>query len=242
MSISVVIPAYKEEENLKTLLPQIKKYLTLAGITHEIIAVGPLTDNDNSKQVCQNSGCIYVNRENGDTYGDAVRTGIKAAKNEYLLMMDADGSHAPKDILHLYAAITTPPRHAYDLVIASRYVKNGQTQNLFILKFMSYILNITYRVAFKINAKDISNSFRIYDAVKLKSLKLTCSNFDIVEEIIILLVDKFNAKIKEIPTTFHKRINGASKRNLIKFIFSYIFTMFKLYKIKIQNRKNGTKK
>ena len=104
--------------------------------------------------------------------------------------------------------------------------------NNFILKFMSHTLNMTYRFIFKLNIKDVSNSFRIYNAFKLKSIKLKCDNFDIVEEMLIRLKLKYNnIKIIELPISFNKRKFGESKRDLLKFVISYIKTMRKLYKI-----------
>jgi len=238
MSVSVIIPAYKEEENLKILLPAVKSALNSAHIAHEVIVVGPLVDTDNSRKICLDYGCTYINRENGNNYGDAVRTGIRLAKNEYIMMMDADGSHDPEDIKRLHKEIISS---SADIVIGSRYIKGGKTHNTLILKFMSYALNTTYRFVFEINVQDISNSFRIYNAEKLKKLNLQCNDFDVVEEILILLNSIHSAKIKEIPVEFKKRAIGNSKRNLMKFIFSYLDTMFKLYKIKTGIKKKKDK-
>jgi dolichol-phosphate mannosyltransferase len=60
-------------------------------------------------------------------------------------------------------------------------------------------------------------------------LDLRCKNFDIIEEI-LLNIFKLNPKLsyKEVPFTFKKRLFGESKRNLLLFILTYIFTIFKL--------------
>ncbi len=81
--------------------------------------------------------------------------------------------------------------------------------------------------------KDVSDSFRMYKAEQVKELQLECDNFDIVEEILIRLnLTKDNYVMKEIPILFNKRVAGESKRNLFKFILSYLSTMLKLLKIK----------
>ena len=98
---------------------------------------------------------------------------------------------------------------------------------------MSLIVNICYRTVFSLKVKDVSNSFRIYKSEMIKSINLECNNFDIVQEILIKLSRKYkNIKIKEIPIYFNKRLYGKSKRHLIRFIFSYIFSIIRLYKIK----------
>jgi dolichol-phosphate mannosyltransferase len=188
-----------------------------------------MTKSDNTDEICQINDCSYINREYGNNYGDAIRTGISKATNKYTVVIDADCSHNPDDIKRFYTKI----KNGYDLIIGSRYINGGDSYNNIILKIMSYILNMTYRIFFKIHVKDISNSFRMYKTEQLKTLSLKCDNFDIVEEIIIKLSkDIPSFKLLEIPIFFDKRKYGKSKRDLIKYIFSYIFTIKRLISIK----------
>ena len=119
----------------------------------------------------------------------------------------------------------------YDIVIGSRYIKGGKTDNPFILVFMSYVLNISYRLFFRLNVSDVSDSFRIYKSEIVKGLNLQCENFDVVEEILIKANLNKSLNIKEIPIVFNKRMYGESKRDLFRFILSYIGTIKKLKKI-----------
>ncbi len=229
MVLSIVLPAYQEAENLKVLLPKIKEQVNQLHLEYEILIVDTMKPMDHTPEICKEQGVVYLNRSGGNNYGDAIRTGIQKAKGEYIVYMDADGSHQSTDILRLYEEII---KSRTDIVIGSRYVKNGNTDNSFILVFMSYVLNLAYRIIFRLNVKDVSNSFRIYDAEKLKSIHLTCENFDIVEEILIRLKKKYpGLQIEEIPVQFNKRMFGESKRNLIKFIFTYLQTIVRLKRI-----------
>ena len=120
-----------------------------------------------------------------------------------------------------------------DLVIGSRYCKGGYTDNNFILRFMSWALNVTYRVFFGLKVKDVSDSFRMYKTQQIQQLQFACDNFDIVEEILIKLSYSFDPYIiRELPISFNKRVAGESKRDLVKFIISYITTIRKLMQIK----------
>ena len=227
MSINIILPSYKEAENLTELLPIIKKAVSNIGQPYEILIIDTMIKTDNTDEICKKNNCTYINRENGNNYGDAIRTGINKASNKYTVVMDADGSHNPNDIIRFYAEI----EKGYDLIIGSRYIHGGNSHNGVILKFMSYVLNMTYRFFFGIKVKDVSNSFRMYKTEQLKALSLECNNFDIVEEIIIKLLNKnTNFRILEIPVFFDQRMYGESKRNLVKFIFSYIATIKRLMK------------
>ena len=74
----------------------------------------------------------------------------------------------------------------------------------------------------------VSNSFRLYRVEQLKGLVLKCQNFDIVEEILLKLCRQYDVTILEIPFTFRKRLFGESKRNLVPFILTYVFTLIRL--------------
>jgi dolichol-phosphate mannosyltransferase len=229
MSISVVLPAYQEAENLAELLPQLHDALSRIGQPYEILVIDTMSSMDNTEEICQKNRCVYVNREHGNGYGDAIRTGILKASNKYLVIMDADGSHNPDDIIRFYEAI----EQGYDVIIGSRYTAGGNSHNGLILKAMSYVLNLIYRIFFNIKARDISNSFRMYHTDQLKLLHLECDNFDIVEEIIIKLSISISPfKLLEVPVFFNQRKHGESKRDLVKFIFSYMVSMRQLLKFR----------
>ena len=222
--ISIVLPAYQEEENLRLLLPRITAVMDEIGKPYEVLVIDTLEPLDNTKSACATYGCAYHARIGGNNFGDAVRTGISHAVGRHTIFMDADGSHSPEFIGKLYAHHLDA-----DLVIASRYIEHGFTENSKVLTLMSRSLNFTYRIVLGVRCHDLSNSFRLYNSSQLKQLNLNCNNFDIVEEILLKLVrNKKSMSIVEIPFTFKQRMFGKSKRNLFLFIFTYIYTLIRL--------------
>ena len=226
--ISIVIPSYHEEDNLRVLLPRLKTSLDLTNLQYEILIIDTEKSMDNTNVLCKELGVHYINRENGNFYGNAVRLGISKASGNYILFMDADGSHPPEFIQNLINC-----RSAGDLIIASRYVQGGGSDNSALLRLMSRTVNIVFSIVLQLKCKDVSNSFKLYKADRLKSLSLSCNNFDIVEEILVKLIrNDPNLRIVEIPFFFRERMFGHTKRNLFVFIFSYFFTLIKLRSIK----------
>lgn len=224
IKMSVIIPSYLEEENLRIIIPRLKNEMQKLGEDYEIIVVDTMRPIDYTENICKEYNIIYLNRKNGNHYGDAIRTGLENARGEYILFMDADGSHSPEFISKLY-----PYKDDYDVVIASRYVDGGATDNNRILIFMSWMVNVIYSTVLNLKCKDVSNSFKLYRGDLLKNLILYCNNFDIVEEILFKLA-KMNKslKIKEVPFSFKKRMFGETKRNLFLFMLTYIFTLLRL--------------
>jgi dolichol-phosphate mannosyltransferase len=138
--------------------------------------------------------------------------------------MDADGSHPPHFLHDLYHV-----REQADIIVASRYVSGGFTENSRVLVLMSWFVNIGYRVVLGLKCKDVSNSFKLYPGDALRTLRLRCVNFDVVEEILVRLMQQNPGfKILEIPFTFKKRMFGQTKRNLLAFVFSYTITLIRL--------------
>lgn len=224
VKLSVVIPAYLEEENLRIILPRIVAVLKGLKISWEVLVVDTMTPMDGTAAVCKSSGVIYCPRVGGNRYGDAVRTGIAKAQGEFVVFMDADGSHSPEFIEKLY-------EHSgkNDVVIASRYINGGRTDNSRLLVLMSLMVNVIYSVVLNLRCKDVSNSFKLYRSEHLKKILLKCSNFDIVEEILFKLHrNNHNLRILEIPFSFKERMFGHTKRNLVIFVITYVLTILRL--------------
>ncbi len=228
MGISVVLLAYKEEENLRILLPEIKKNVEKCEKNYEIIVVDTAQPMDNTSGVCEEFGARYVNqREPG--FGGAFRTAIEEARQQKFLILDSDGSHQPKYIPEIYRKFN---QDKCDVVIGSRYCEGGESNDAKSSQMMSHLLNFAFRIALGIKAKDLSTDYRMYHTSDLKKVKLTCKNYDVLQEVLLeikLNKPKHKINIGEVPISFNKRIYGESKRQLFKFIMSYAGTIFRLF-------------
>lgn len=237
MSISVVLLAYKEEENLKFLLPSIIENIKKTGEEYEILVIDTMQPLDNTKEVCEIFGAKYINQEESN-FGGAFKTGIKYASKDKFLILDSDGSHDPKYIIDIYRKFV---EGKFDVVIGSRYTKGGKTFDSKSSIMMSKLLNFMFRVCLGIKAKDISTDYRMYDTKLLKSVgeELQNKNYDILQEVLLKLkLKKENLKIGEVPIVFKKRVFGESKRKLILFIIDYIKSLVKLTCIRYPVIKN----
>jgi dolichol-phosphate mannosyltransferase len=233
MATSIVLLAYKEAENLNILLPKIKMEIEKCETDYEIVVIDSTEPLDNTAEVCEKWGARYINQEE-PSFGGAFRTGIKYANKEKFLIMDADGSHPTDRIPAIYHKFV---EENCDVVIGSRYVEGGVTNDVFTSQVMSHILNFCYRIVLGIDAKDISTDYRMYRTADLKKVKLECWNFDVVEEVLLKLKlnkSECDLKAREVPIIFQKRMFGESKRQLVKFIISFIKTLFMLMGMRLK--------
>ena len=228
-TLQVLIPAFDELANLRVLLPQFEGFNDSSpGITIEPTVIVPTHASDNEIREIERLNAKVVVREPSDTFGDAIRTGIRsiAPSADYVVFMDADGSHIPGRILDMLPHAATA-----DVVVASRYTKGGSSDNTLMLKTMSLLLNRAYSMVLGINCKDVSTNFKLYHAKDLRGISLACNNFDVVEEILFRLQEQKRPQrlvIVEIPDHFAQRNLGDSKRRLGPYIASYLWTLGRL--------------
>ena len=216
MGLTVVMLAYHEAENLKWFLPELRKVVDTIGIERvEYLIVDSAKPTDDTAEVCQMYGARYVNQEEPG-YGGAFRTAIRCASEEMFLLLDADASQDYTQIPQMYHQFI----QGADIVIGSRYIPGGKTDDAKSSQIMSHVLNFVFRRAIGVEAHDLSGSFRIYRTADLRQLHLTRENFEILEEVILKLKLQKDGElqIKEVPISFKKRIIGESKRSLLKFI------------------------
>ncbi len=240
MSLSLVLLAYNEAENLEVLLPKIKRRVNECDKDHEILVVDTALPMDNTEEVCRKYGARYVNQE-GSGFGDAFRSAIKYAEKDIFMIMDSDGSHPTKLIPALYDKFASG---GYDVVVGSRYCKGAKSRDAFTSRVMSHILNFIYRIVIGVKATDISTDFRVYHTDRLKEVSLKCVNYDVLEEVLLKLrLQKPDRKlvIGEVPISFRKRMYGESKRRLIPFVISYMKTVFYLLKLRAEDARSRRK-
>ncbi|MBI1979616.1 MAG: glycosyltransferase family 2 protein, partial [Elusimicrobia bacterium] len=89
--VSVILPAYNEADSLQEEITRIKKVLTDAQISFEMIVVDD-GSTDNTSQIAQSQGVRVIRHPKNRGVGAARKTGILAAQNEIIVTTDADGT------------------------------------------------------------------------------------------------------------------------------------------------------
>ena len=112
MSLSVVIPAYNEEQQIGAVIDEIKS--TAGAIITEILIVDD-GSSDRTAAVAESHGAKVIRFARNHGYGAAIKAGIENASSEYVVTIDGDGQHEPRDIIALYKK-----RADADLVVGSR--------------------------------------------------------------------------------------------------------------------------
>tara|TARA_X000001036_G_C20587172_1_gene769241 strand:+ start:113 stop:826 length:714 start_codon:yes stop_codon:yes gene_type:complete len=235
-NISIIIPTYKEKENIFKLT---KKILSL--YPKAIIFVVDDTENLNLKNRFKSNKIKYFLRKNKKGRGSAVLYGLKKSlrykSNSIFIEMDADFSHNPKE---LKRKIDFFIKNDLDLLISSRYLENSKIINWPIQRLVfSKLSNKLAQILLNVGVTDYTNGFRIYSRRSVELIVKKCGKigdgFIVLSEILLTIkLNKF--KIRELPTIFVNRRRGESSVNL-KLIIQSLIGIVKLYFIKIKNKK-----
>ena len=127
---------------------------------------------------------------------------------DYLITMDADLSHDPKEINNFLFYLND-----YPFVIGSRYINGGKCEMKGFRLFISYFGNKFIKLVLNSKSTEFTTSYRGYNLKKLKNFKLNIvdsAGYSFFMSCIFELERK-NFEIKEIPITFYERTKGKSK-------------------------------
>jgi len=174
--IMIIIPAYNEEGSIAKLLP------SLNFPPQDIIVVDD-GSIDNTFSESQSFGVHVIRHEKNEGKGMAHRTGFNFASKEearWVITMDADGQHSPKDIPKFIKAIKEKKG---DMIIGEREV------TIRTMPFLRFLTNLWTSFVVSIlggkRAKDAQSGFRAISKEIFTSISLSTNNFQTESEIII---------------------------------------------------------
>ena len=218
----IIIPTYNELANAPILIERIFKHIANSHIL--IIDDGsPDKTGEKIKEIQRRyPGLFLLERASKSGLGSAYRTGFAWGLErgyEELIEMDADLSHRVRDLKKMIEAKELQPNT--DLVIGSRWVPGGKTENWSKSReLLSRAANLYVRAMLGMGVKDSTAGFRIYSSsilerLNLEAIKSEGYSFQIE---MTRAVYKLGGKMIEVPITFRERENGVSKmsKNIVR--------------------------
>jgi glycosyltransferase involved in cell wall biosynthesis len=109
-NVSVIIPAMNEEESIGTVVAQLKE----AAPWREVLVIDDGSTDRTGERAADSGGRVIRHPYNKGN-GAAVKTGIRHATGDFILIVDADGQHPPADALRLVSQLGE-----FDLVVGAR--------------------------------------------------------------------------------------------------------------------------
>lgn len=230
MSLTIVIPAYNEEESLPDVLPALKSFAI--AYRFKIIVVNDGSNDETKKvlnEMADNDSITVIHHKINKGYGAAIKTGILEANTAFVISVDADGQHRVEDILNLYNAIQ---KNDADLIVGGRIDQKSES---FMRGIGKSIIRLFVRLLIKVSIHDINSGMKIYRTDLAKKFVRLAPDTMAFSDIMTISFVYFGCYVIEVPIKINNRIAGKSTINYktaietIKEIL-FIATVFAPYK------------
>lgn len=204
--ITVVIPAYNEGDAIRATIDQVRA--ALAGEAHEILVV-----NDGSRDATAEhataAGARVITHPHNLGYGAALKTGIRGATHDTIVITDADGTYPNESIPQLVARFRT----GFNMIVGAR---TGDHYHESIVKApLRYVLKWLVEFTTGRRIPDVNSGLRVFSKTEaLPYLDLLCNTFSFTTSITLayMMTAKF---VDYVPIAYHERV-GQTKVRLFR--------------------------
>lgn len=220
LKVSIIMPAYNEANAITALLKHIHSVLekTYSKNDYEIIVVDD-GSTDTTAQQAHDAGATVIRHPYNIGNGSAIKTGLRAAQGEKVLLMDADGQHSPDYIPQLLA-----PLNEYEMAVGAR---KGYTHTPLHRKCANAFYNIfaSYLVNRKI--EDLTSGFRAIKAGVAKKFIYLLPNSFSYPSTLTMALSRCGYSIAYVPIHLKPRLSK-SKISLFSDGVRFIIIMMKI--------------
>lgn len=229
MLVSVIIPAYNEENTIRQVLETVQSL----PLEIQIIVVNDgSTDNTFHilEELNKDSKLTIVQNEVNRGKGFAIRCGIQYVKGDIVVIQDADMELSPNDLVHLVEPLKS---NEVQVVYGSRFLKgrgNASLHNYIANRILAFYTNLLYGC----RITDESTGYKIFTAELLKELNLTCEGFEFCPEVTAKLL-RAGHNILEVPVSYFPRTKKEGKK--LRFWSDGIFAAWTLLKYRFISKK-----
>jgi len=218
IQISIILPAYNESNIIGGVIHNIQKVLQDYGNRLEILVVDDCSTDDTAI-LAERAGAQVLKHPYNIGNGAAVKTGIRHARGSTIVMLDADGQHAPEDIPRLLEQIGV-----FDMVVGAR-VRSSESAwhrdlaNWFYNKLASYVSGY--------NIKDLTSGFRAIKTDVARNFVYLLPNRFSYPTTITLATIRSGRSLSYIPIHAKKRI-GKSKIRILRDGVKFLLIIIKI--------------
>lgn len=231
VELSLVIPVYNQEENLKSFLPILIKRLNSMKINYEVI-IAEDGSTDKSYEIAKEFSrkyrmvrVIHSNKRLGR--GKALKNAFELARGKYVGYIDADNATKTDYISDLIKYVKI-----YDVVTGSRYTRKSVIKRSVTRALLSLTFNLLVKLLFNSKVNDHQCGFKAFkkDVVNLIN-KYSRENHWFWDTEVLILAQKFGFNIKEFPVTWSE--NPRTTVKILRDIISMLIGMLRL-KLRLQ--------
>lgn len=222
--LSVVVPAHNEEGHIAETVQAIYAALSAAAIHHEILVIND-NSSDRTEVILQELQASiptlrYINNTPPNGFGFAVRCGLAEFRGDAVVLMMADLSDSPDDLVRFYRELA----QGYDCVFGSRFIKGGKVVDYPFFKLvLNRLANFFIRIIFFSRYNDTTNAFKLYRRSVIAGIQpLLAFHFNLTVELPLKAIVR-EYRYTVLPNSWHNRKQGVSKFQIKEMGSRYLF-------------------
>ena len=227
MKLSIVIPAFNEEDSIKETVKVIFYTLIKNSINHEIIVIND-NSKDNTLQTLHELSYIiptlkYFTNQGPNGFGYAVRYGLEQFTGDCVAIMMADLSDSPDDLITFYRHLSTSK---VDCIFGTRWNKGGKVYDYpYLKRIVNRIANFIIKIVMNTSYDDTTNAFKLYRKEVIEGVKPFLSpHFNLTIEIPLKAIIR-GYSYEVLPNSWTNRKYGVSKLKLREMGSRYFFIL-----------------
>lgn len=221
-SISVIIPVYNEEKTIATIISKVRE----VNLSKEIIVVDDASSDGSldivKKLADKDMQIIHFEKNQGK--GAALHAGIRSAKNDIVIIQDADLEYDPNDFVEL---ITPIDQGLADVVYGSRFVTGKSRRIHFFWHHLGNVcLTLLCNMMANLNLSDMETCYKAFKREIIQSVVLKEKRFGFEPEVTLKLARK-HCRFYEIGIAYYGRSYEEGKKIGLKDAFRAVYCILK---------------
>jgi glycosyltransferase involved in cell wall biosynthesis len=222
MNLSVIIPVYNEVNTIREIVRRVQ----VVNLASEIVIVDD-GSSDGTREILAgldgNDGVRVILHEKNAGKGAAVRTGIRSAKGEVMLIQDADLEYDPRE----YPGLLKPiEEDLADVVYGSRFLGAPHRAILFWNMLANKLLTLMTNILYNNMLTDMETGYKVFRREVVENMPLRANRFDFEPEFTAKILKK-NVRVYEVPIRFNPREYSEGKKIGLKDAFEAVWALLK---------------
>ena len=202
LAATIIIPAYNEQGSIGPTLDHIQQVMEGSDIPYQVIVVDD-GSTDDTAEIARSKDVEVIQYSTNQGYGAALKTGIRHARHEIIVITDADGTYPNKEIPRMLELTT-----GYDMVVGAR--TGGEVHIPLVRRPAKWFINTLANYLARARIPDLNSGLRVFRKnIALRFFPVLPAGFSFTTTITLAMLAN-GYSVEYIPIDYHRRV-GKSK-------------------------------